>query len=124
MPIGIVGLILLSVTLSALAQISLKIGMSSPQVSTALAAGEAGRIALSVVATPHILTGLACYGLGMVVWLAVLAKVDVTMAYPFVGLGFLVTLALGVLLLGETLTPVRLVGTLLVVLGVVLTAQS
>lgn len=124
MPIGIVGLILLSVTLSALAQISLKIGMSSPQVSTALAGGGAGRIALSVVATPHILTGLACYGLGMVVWLAVLAKVDVTMAYPFVGLGFLVTLALGVLLLGETLTPVRLAGTLLVVLGVVLTAQS
>ena len=124
MPIAVVGLILLSVTLSAIAQISLKIGMSSPAVSTALARGEAGQIALSVVATPHILTGLACYGLGMVVWLAVLAKVEVTMAYPFVGLGFLVTLALGVLLLGETMSLTRLIGTLLVVLGVVLTAQS
>ncbi|PWC34002.1 EamA family transporter [Azospirillum sp. TSO35-2] len=124
MSIAVVGLILLSVTLSAVAQISLKIGMSSPAVASALAQGEAGRIALSVVATPHILTGLACYGLGMVVWLAVLAKVDVTMAYPFVGLGFLVTLALGALLLGESLSPARLIGTALVVLGVVLTAQS
>lgn len=60
----------------------------------------------------------------MVVWLAVLAKVEVTMAYPFVGLGFLVTLALGVLLLGETMSLTRVIGTLLVVLGVVLTAQS
>ncbi|MBF5095572.1 EamA family transporter [Azospirillum sp. INR13] len=60
----------------------------------------------------------------MVVWLAVLAKVEVTMAYPFVGLGFLVTLALGVLLLGESMSLTRLIGTLLVVLGVVLTAQS
>ena len=124
MPIAVVGLILLSVTLSAIAQISLKIGMSSPPVATALAQGEAGRIALSVVATPHILTGLACYGLGMVVWLAVLAKVDVTIAYPFVGLGFLVTLALGVLLLGESMSATRLIGTVLVVLGVMLTPQS
>ncbi|MBP2299253.1 EamA family transporter [Azospirillum picis] len=124
MPIAVVGLILLSVTLSALAQISLKIGMSSPAVSTALAQGDTARIALSVMATPHVLTGLGCYGLGMVVWLAVLAKVDVTMAYPFVGLGFLVTLGLGVLLLGEQVTATRLIGTLLVVLGVVLTAQS
>ncbi|WP_194913999.1 hypothetical protein [Azospirillum sp. INR13] len=42
MPIAVVGLILLSVTLSAIAQISLKIGMSSPAVSTALAQGRPG----------------------------------------------------------------------------------
>jgi multidrug transporter EmrE-like cation transporter len=117
MPIAVVGLILLSVSLSALAQ-------SSPAVSLALTEGHAWRIALSILATPHILTGLGCYVFGMVVWLLVLSKVDVTLAYPFVGLGFLITLVLGVVLLGETVSVERVAGTLLIILGIVLTARS
>jgi drug/metabolite transporter (DMT)-like permease len=124
MPITIIGLILLSVVLSALAQIVLKIGMSSAPVSAALSDGSAWKIGLTIITTPYVLMGLACYGLSMVVWLFVLAEVDVSLAYPFVSVGFLITLALGVLLLGEHLSALRILGTLLVALGVVLVSQS
>jgi multidrug transporter EmrE-like cation transporter len=51
-----------------------------------------------------------------------LARIDVSVAYAFVALGFLLTMALGSLLLGEPLTLSKLSGTLLVVLGVWLVA--
>lgn len=124
MPLAIIGLILVSVVLSALAQIALKIGMSSAPVSAALSDGSAWKITLSIAFTPYVLAGLASYGLSMIVWLFVLAKVDVSLAYPFVSIGFLITLAMGVLLLGEHLSALRVLGTLLVAVGVILVSQS
>jgi drug/metabolite transporter (DMT)-like permease len=68
--------------------------------------------------------GLALYFLGALVWLLVLARVDVTMAYPFVGLGFILTMILGAWFLSEPVSAIRIVGTLLVVAGVALISQS
>ncbi len=117
-------LIGLSVTLSAIAQILLKLGMSGEAVGAALANGDARTIAWTMATTAEVLLGLGLYGLGAVSWLLVLARVDVTQAYPFVGLGFLLTMALGAVILGETVTPVRLLGTVLVAVGVLLVSRS
>ena len=54
----------------------------------------------------------------------VLAKVDVSLAYPFVGVGFIVTMVLGWLLLQEPVGLTRITGTLLVAIGAYLVAQS
>ena len=54
----------------------------------------------------------------------VLARVPVSMAYAFVALGFLLTTALGCLVLGEVLTLRRVMGTLLVAAGVWLVATG
>jgi len=59
-----------------------------------------------------------------VFWLGVLAKIDVSIAYPFVGLGFILTALFGVFLLGEAFTVIRFVGTCLVVLGIILVTQQ
>jgi multidrug transporter EmrE-like cation transporter len=59
-----------------------------------------------------------------VVWLFVLARVDVSVAYAFVALGFFLTMTLGVLLLGEALTLAKVAGILLVVFGVWLVAAG
>ena len=116
-------LIFVSVALSAFAQIALKHGMSSVQAQSALA--ESRITGLSAIATnPHIVLGFALYGLGAVLWLGVLAKIDVGQAYPFVGLGFVLTMAFGILFLGEAFSVARAVGTLLVIGGVVLVAHS
>ena len=117
-------LILLSVGCSAVAQILLKTGMSQPVVAAALGHGGAMRIALQIAGNLWVLGGLTLYFLGAVVWLFVLAKVDVSYAYPFVGVGFILTLILGKILLGESITAARLVGTLLVSVGVVLIARQ
>ena len=55
--------------------------------------------------------------------LLVLRRLDVTFVYPFVGLGFILTMFLGAWLLSEPVTGTRIVGTLLVVAGVALIAR-
>ena len=91
-------LILVSVSLSALAQIALKHGMSSATAQRALEQGGLAG-ALAIGTNLHVILGFAMYGLGAVLWLGVLAKVDVGQAYPFVGLGFIMTMCFGIWIL-------------------------
>jgi len=117
-------LIIGSVSLSALAQLFLKLGMSDHTVQQALGQGSSYEAIRTVVSNLHVLAGLALYALGAAVWLLVLAKVDVSFAYPFVGLGFILTMLLGWLLLAEPVGAARVTGTMLVALGVYLVSTS
>lgn len=71
-----------------------------------------------------VLLGLTTFALSACLWLLVLARVDVSLAYPFVGLGFIVTMVLAVLILKEPLSIARIAGTLLIVVGVVVISRS
>ena len=124
MSLRILLLILASVSLSALAQISLKSGMASARVQQALADSHRLQAVLTVAGNPHVVLGLLLYCLGAVLWLLVLARLDVSFAYPFVGLGFVLTMLLGFLFFDEPVGSLRLTGTLLVVAGVVLVART
>src|SRR5579871_6290420 len=117
-------LIVFSVCCSALAQISLKSGMAQEQIQMALAEGAGWRIAIPIVSNVFVLGGLFLYGFSAVVWLFVLARINVSVAYPFVSLGFLLTMVLGCLMFGEAFTIRKLVGTLIVMLGVYLVAAG
>jgi multidrug transporter EmrE-like cation transporter len=119
----LLGLILFSVSCSAIAQIFLKIGMSQPAVLKDLATGDHLMLVGSIISNGWVLGGLALYFFGAVVWLFVLARVDVSFAYPFVGLGFIVTLLLGRIVMGDVVTLTRVVGTVLVSTGVLLIAR-
>jgi len=66
--------------------------------------------------------GLVLYGASAVLWLWVLSRLDVSLAYPLVSLGFVVTMALGIAWLGEPFSWVRVGGCTLIVLGVSLLA--
>jgi len=122
--VPVLGLILLSVALSALAQVALKLGMSGTAVSRALAEGGAGQVAWAVASEWRVLAGLALYFGSAAAWLFVLARLPVSAAYPFVGLGFVLTLLIGWGWLGDTVSATRVLGTLLVAAGVVLIARS
>ena len=114
----LVAMILVSVGCSALAQISLKQGMSVGPVQSAIGQGGVQNIALAVASSPTVWLGLFLYGFSAMVWLFVLARLDVSVAYAFVALGFLLTMALGCLLLGEPFTLRKLAGTLAVMAGI------
>lgn len=113
-----------SVAMATFAQVLLRHGMSRPAVQAALAQGEAVPAVLAIASAPSVVAGLALYGLGAMVWLLVLARIPVSVAYAFVALGFLLTMALGCLLLGEALTLRKLMGTALVAAGVWLVATG
>jgi drug/metabolite transporter (DMT)-like permease len=71
-----------------------------------------------------IVIALGIYGLSMVLWIWVLSKVDLSVAYPFVGVSFILTMAFGYFLLGENVTSTRLLGTVLIAVGCALVANS
>lgn len=119
----LLGLILLTVTLSACAQLALKLGVATPRMATAFQ-GSIPDALVAASMSPLIWLGLFIYGVSVAMWLWVLSKVDLSVAYPFVGVSFLVTMAFGALILNEVVTPVRLIGTLLITAGCVLVARS
>jgi len=117
-------LVLASVSMSAIAQITLKMGMSGERIQVALGGSiKPWDLVLIIATAPLVWLGLTMYFIGALVWLLVLARLEVTLAYPFVGLGFILTMLLGFFLLGETVSLPRIMGTLLVVLGVVLISR-
>jgi multidrug transporter EmrE-like cation transporter len=117
-------MILASVCSSAVAQVSLRHGMSIPAVQAGIAAGGAWPVALAIAGSPTVLLGLALYAGSMVFWLFVLASLEVSVAYAFVALGFLLTMSLGCLVLGEPLTLRKLGGTAFVMAGIWLVATG
>jgi multidrug transporter EmrE-like cation transporter len=120
MSFGSLALILISVTLSAVAQIAFKYGVT----------GATGQNTysllglLDVLLTPGVLIGLGFYGVGTLLWLTALGRVQLSQAYPFVGVGFALTTLAGWGLFGDTLSVQRLIGIGLVVGGIVLVARS
>jgi multidrug transporter EmrE-like cation transporter len=124
MAISTLLLILASITLSAVAQIILKLGMSSATVKQALAGQSAPGMVLTVLLNPVVLTGLVLYGVAAMVWLGVLARAEVSQAYPFVGLGFVLTALVGYFLFGDNMSALRIGGTFLVIAGIFLIARS
>lgn len=114
---------LLSIILSVAAQFSLKTGMTSHAVKEVLSMPYSLRTIQVIIFDKHIFTGFFLYGLGAIVWLAVLAKWDVSKAYPLVGLGFVLTLFVGNFL-GETISLTRSIGVCFVIFGVILVSRT
>ena len=121
MSVRLLLLILASVSLSAVAQLALKIGAS--RAAERGAGGIGGEIG-GLLQSPMVYAGLGLYGLGAALWLFVLARAPLSLAYPFVGIGFILTMLAGALYLNEDVSPVRIAGTLLIAFGCVLVART
>lgn len=113
-----VALALVCVLLTAAAQILLKLGMSSSALQQAMSSG-AGSVYVAAITSPLIWAGMACFGASAGLWLLVLGKLDVSLAYPLTSLGIAVTTLTGIVLLGEAITPAKVIGVGLILLGVV-----
>lgn len=107
------------VLLSSAAQLVMKRGMAAGASS---AGADVAGTYLHALSSPLVWLGLGLYGASAVLWLWVLSRLDVSLAYPLVSLGFVVTLAVGVVWLGEPLSWTRVAGCGLIVAGVWLLA--
>ncbi len=113
-----IGLAVFCVLLSSAAQIAMKRGMGAP------GSADVGATYLHALTSPLVWLGLVLYGASAVLWLWVLSRLDVSLAYPLVSLGFVVTMVLGVLWLGEPFSWLRVAGCTLIVVGVSLLAMD
>ncbi len=119
----VLGLILLDVLLNVAGQLSLKFGMSK-MGNFSLTAADLSSVFLRAALNPYVLVGLLCYGTGFLVWLIVLAKAEVSYAYPMISLGYVFTAVLAWQLFGENVTLTRLAGIFITCLGVFIIARS
>ena len=116
-------LIVLGVLLNAAAQLLLKAAANrvgpivvQPQ-SLALAARD-------LVFSMPLIAGIACYVVSVIVWIIALSRADVSVAYPMLSIGYVVNAVAAWALFGEAVTPMRLTGIGVIVLGVFLVAGS
>jgi drug/metabolite transporter (DMT)-like permease len=115
-------LILLSVLCGVAGQTVIKIGVSQPGASEA-AAGFLPLV-MMILRSPMVLLGLVLYGLGALAWIAVLARVDLSIAYPFLALNFILVTLSSQYLLGENVPGLRWLGVLVICSGIFLVARS
>lgn len=73
---------------------------------------------------PHILTGMMCYAISLVVWIMALSRVPVSIAYPMLSIGYVVNAVVAYLWLGEAVNATRMMGIGVIVLGVFIVARS
>ncbi len=117
-------LVLASVIIAAGGQLSLKAGMN--QVGAIGVANLARPLETfgRVFSTPLVWFGLACYGVGAILWLIVLSRLDLSYAYLLLAAMYVLIPLVSWLFLGERIPPLRWLGMVVVVLGVVIVARS
>lgn len=116
-------LILLGVFLNSGAQILLKAGMRHIGYFE-FTWSNFFPISWQIAINPWILLGLVSYVVSVVVWLLVLSRVDVSIAYPMVSLGYVISAGIAYFFLGEHVTLTRMTGVFIILLGVYIVARS
>jgi multidrug transporter EmrE-like cation transporter len=111
--------IISSVLCSAGGHFALKVGALRLQVSNTSAVLVAG-----FGINKWLLLGTALHALALILWVAGLKRVELSVAYPFVALGFVLVALLSWLFLNEPITPGRLIGLLLIGSGVIVISLS
>lgn len=106
---------LFSIVLGAVGQFVLKLGANQLP-----AGGGAAGFVLNLLKSPQIYLGLALFGASFVLWVWVLTRLDLSRAYPLLGLSHLIVLFLAFTVLKEPVTSGKLLGTALIILGVLL----
>jgi multidrug transporter EmrE-like cation transporter len=116
--------IISGVILNACAQLLLKAGTNAIGGAIHLTMSNWFQTFIKVVTQLPILGGLACYAISLVVWIIGLSRTDVTIAYPMLSLGYVVSAFGAWMFLGEAVSPQRLAAIGVIVVGVVLLART
>ena len=116
-------LILFGVLLNAAAQLLLKAGTRGFG-AISFTRGNALSLGWQLGTEPHIFAGLVCYAISVVVWIMALSRVEVSIAYPMLSIGYVVNALAAWYLFGEAVTVMRLGGIGIILIGVYIVARS
>lgn len=112
-------ILLLAVTMTTLGQLLQKLG--SAKLKHGLAPIP---FILHVFSNKEFLLAVACLATGTVLWLIVLVHMEVSKAYPFLSLGYVLIVAISKFYLKEDVNFFRWVGVLLITIGTVMVGVS
>ena len=107
-------LIFSAILLAVFGQLSMKKGMSN--VGELALRELMGKKIFSLL-EPFVIFGIALYIMSTVLWLVVLSQEELSLVYPLVGTGYVLTAILAKIFFKEKLTMLRIIGILLVIAG-------
>lgn len=115
--------IVISVMLGVVGQLMLKKGMTvmGPQ---SLSPDKVPSILWRISTSPWVIVGLAIYVSATFFWLVALSRVELSYAYPFASLSYVVMMGASWRLMGETPSVARLGGVALICIGVIVISQT
>ena len=116
-------LLMTGVLLNAGAQLLLKAGTNAVGVF-AFSSDNLVPVGWKLATEPHIVGGLGCYVLSVIVWIMALSRVEVSIAYPTLSIGYAVNALAAWYLFGEAVTLTRLAGIGIIIVGVYIVARS
>lgn len=119
LPLNVWLLAALSIALAATAQLLMKVGMMALRMAGRLDTLSVST-ALEIVLQPAVFFGLASYGLSAALWLLVLSRMPLSMAYPLISLGILAVVLLSAVALGENVSAGRAASVAFILTGVLL----
>jgi multidrug transporter EmrE-like cation transporter len=132
-------LIFISVLFSVLGQINLKQGMVTvnAQISQSDLTAELKKepdlnskarkifnLLFRAFLNIRIIFGILCYVCGLMLWLVILSKVQLSFAYPLLGMSYILVVFSAALIFKEHVSLERWIGTVVIFIGVVLVARS
>jgi drug/metabolite transporter (DMT)-like permease len=116
--------IITGVLLNAAAQLLLKAGTNALGGAIHLTMDNWFATGIKVISQLPSIAGLCCYAISLVVWIIGLSRTDVTIAYPMLSLGYVVSAAGAYFFLGETVSMQRLLAIAVIMVGVALLART
>ena len=116
-------LLLTGVLLNAAAQLFLKAGTLRIG-EFAFSMENIVPIGWRLATQPFIVAGVGCYAISLIVWIMGLSRVPVSIAYPMLSIGYIISAVAAWYLFGESLTAQKLIGIGFIVIGVYLVAKS
>ena len=117
-------IMLLAVTAGTIGDLLLAKGMKEMGDISAMNLRGIGSAAVQALTTPKLVIGTAMLAIFFFLWLAVLSWEDLSVALPLQAINYVLVAFLAQYFLGETVSPLRWAGTLLVCAGVVLITRS
>lgn len=117
-------IMLLAVTAGTIGDILLAKGMKEMGDVSAMNMRGMLTAAYQALTTPKLVVGTAMLAIFFFLWLAVLSWEDLSVALPMQALNYVLVAFLAQYFLGETVSPLRWAGTVLVCVGVMMITRS
>jgi multidrug transporter EmrE-like cation transporter len=114
-------LLLISVLAGVSGQFFLKLG------ALKLGKVEIGNVlnhVLSIITTPELLIGLTCYGVGAIVYILLLTRVNLSIAAPAISVSYIFSVLLGHFWFRESIAFSQLIGLAAISIGVILVVSQ
>lgn len=116
-----VSLLAISIALAIVGQLLMKYGM---MMFGQFAVSELLSKFFPMIFQPFVFLGILSFAVSSVFWLVVLSRMDLSLVYPMVSIGYIVVAIFSSMFFGESVSLIRWIGIITICVGVFLISRS